>query len=71
MKANKTNSTESVYSQVTAKLEGQDVRELWHQLRSELLRKDGGPEACVAHLQSELTRIQGNVRRALDWVGKA
>jgi hypothetical protein len=60
-----------VYSQVTASLEDQGVRELWHRLRSELTRERGGPDACVEHLESELTRMKEDVRRALNWVAKA
>ena len=71
MDENQKDRTQIVYSQTTAVLEGQDVRELWHRLRSELTRKGGGPDACSAYLESELTRMEEQVRRALDWVGKA
>jgi hypothetical protein len=71
MEGNEINRTESVYSEVTAALESQEVRELWHRLRSELTRKGGGPDACVEYLESDLTRMKEDVRRALDWVGKA
>jgi hypothetical protein len=63
--------TQTVYSQVTTELEEQQVRELWHRLKSELTRKEGGPDACSAYLESELTRMKEQVQRALDWVGKA
>lgn len=63
--------TQTVYSQVSTELEGQEVRELWHRLRSELTRQAGGPDACFAYLESELTRMKEQVQRALDWVGKA
>ncbi len=55
-----------VHSQVTAALKGQEVRELWHKLRNDLTRKGGGPDACVAYLESELTRMEEQVRRALE-----
>lgn len=71
MDENQKDRTQIVYSQVTTGLEGQDVRALWYRLKSELTRKGGGPDACFAYLESELTRMEEQVRRALDWVGKA
>jgi len=71
MDENQKDRTQIVYSQVTAALGGQEVRELWYRLRSELTREGGGPDACVLHLDDELTRMEEQVRRALDWVGKA
>jgi hypothetical protein len=71
MDENQKDRTQFVYSQVTAALDSQEVRELWHRLRSELTREGGGPDACVKYLESELTRMKEDVRRALDWVGKA
>lgn len=71
MEENRKDRTQIVYLEVTAGIESQEVRELWYRLRSELTRKAGGPDACVAYLESELTRMEEQVRRALDWVGKA
>jgi hypothetical protein len=68
---NQKDRTQVVHSQVTAALESPEVRELWYRLRSELTRKGGGQDACVEYLESELTRLKEDVRRALDWVGKA
>lgn len=71
MAENQNDRTQTVYSQVSTELEGQEVRELWHRLRSELTRQAGGPDACFVYLESELTRMKEQVQRALDWVGKA
>jgi len=70
MTENRNDRTQLVYSEVTAELEEQEVRELWHRLKSELTRQGGGPDACFAYLESELTRMREQVQRALDWVGK-
>ena len=69
MADNQNDRTLSVYSQVTTELQEQQIRELWHRLMSELTRQDGGPDACFAYLESELTRMKEQVQRALDWVG--
>jgi len=63
--------TQIVYSRVTTDLKDQEVRELWHRLKSELTREGGGPDACFTYLESELKRMDEQVQRALDWVGKA
>jgi len=70
MEENQKNRTQDVYSEVTKSIEDQDVRELWHRLRSELTRDGGGPDACLAYLESELTRMEERTRRALDWLGE-
>jgi len=62
--------TQIVYTQVSTDLEEQEARELWHQLKSELTRQEGGPDACSAYLEGELTRMKEQVQRTLDWVGK-
>jgi hypothetical protein len=71
MDKNRKDRTHSVYEEVTIRLKDQHVRELWYRLRSELIRKGGGPEACVEYLKSELTRMKEDVQRAIDWVDKA
>ena len=58
MEENQKNRTQDVYSEVTKSIEDQDVRELWYRLRSELTRDGGGPDACLAYLESELTRME-------------
>jgi hypothetical protein len=63
--------TRFVYSQVTTQLAGQDVRELWYKLESELTRQGGGPDACFVHLETELKAMSEQVRRALDLVDKS
>jgi len=70
MEEKQKNRTQDVYSEVTKSIEDQDVRELWYCLRSELTRDDGGPDACLAYLESELTRMEGQTQRALDWLGE-
>ena len=62
---------QSVYSQVTEEIKDQDVRELWHRLSSELTRKGGGPDACYAYLESELTRMEEQIQRTLTWINEA
>lgn len=70
MEENQKNRTQDVYSEVTKSIEDQDVRGLWHRLRSELTRDGGGPDACLAYLESELTRMEERTRRALDRLGE-
>ncbi|MCL0034366.1 hypothetical protein M1N21_00350 [Dehalococcoidia bacterium] len=71
MEENQIDRVQSVSSQVTAGIEDQDVRELWHRLSSELTRKGGGPDACYAYLESELTRMEGQIQRALTSTSEA
>lgn len=59
---------EEVYLQVSAEIDDQDARELWIKLRSELTRQGGGPDACLAYLEDELTRMEEQVKRALEWI---
>jgi len=68
MEENQIDRSQNVYSQVTAGIRDQDVRELWRPLSSELGRQDGGPDACVEYLKSELTRMEGQIQRALAWL---
>lgn len=70
MEENQKKRTKDVYSEVTACLDDQSVRELWYRLRSELTRDDGGPDACLAYLESELTRMEEQTQRALNWLDK-
>ena len=70
MEEKQKNMTQDVYSEVTKSIEDQDVRELWYRLRSELTRDGGGPDACRAYLDSELTRMEEQTRRALQWLGE-
>ncbi len=70
MTENQKNRAEEIYSRVTALMQGQDVRELWFKIKSELTRQGGGPDACLAYLESELTRMEERVRRGLDWLSK-
>jgi hypothetical protein len=60
---------ENVYDRVTAQFQDQDVRELWQRIRSELIRPDGGPDACITYLESELARIHDVIRRGLNRLG--
>lgn len=66
MPANEKERIQGVYSQVVTTLDGQEARELWHRLRSELTREGGGPDLCLEYLESELTRMEEQIRRALD-----
>lgn len=68
MLANEKERTHGVYSQVSATLDDQEVQELWQRLRSELTRKGGGPDICLEYLESELTRMEEQIRRAVDWL---
>lgn len=71
MLANEQEQTKTVYSRVTSTLEGQEVLELWNRLRSELTRKDGGPDASLEYLESELTRMEEQIERALHWLDES
>ena len=62
------NMTQQVYDEVSSTIADQNVRELWHRLRSELTRSGGGPDACLTYLESELMRFKEQTRRALDWL---
>lgn len=68
MDENQKDKTQAVYSQVTAALEDQGARELWHRLRSELTRE--GARAAVKYLESELIRMKEEVQRELDLMNK-
>ena len=64
------NQSQAIYCEVTGRIENQDTRDLWHQLKSELTRQGGGPDACIAYLDGELTRIKEQVERSLDWLSE-
>ncbi len=70
MVQNHESSADEVYGRVATSIEDQDVRELWQKIRSELMREGGGPDACLAYLESELTRMEEVVRRGLDRLEK-
>lgn len=70
MTENQKDRAEEVYSRVNALMQGQDLRELWFKIRSELSRRGGGPDACLAYLESELARMEEQVRRGLDALRK-
>ena len=69
MEVNQQNRIQAVYDDVSKNIDDQNVRELWYRLKSELTRDGGGPGACAAYLEGELTRMSEQTQRALDWLG--
>ena len=64
------NQSQAIYSDVAGRIENQDVRDLWYRLQSELTRHGGGPDACLAYLDGELTRMKEQVERSLAWLSE-
>ena len=54
-----------VFNVVNTSLPDADARELWVALKSELVRKDGGPSAMKEFLDSEALRIKQIVEQAI------
>ena len=66
MSDSSSNRVEMIYSKISENLKDQNTRELWFKLKNELLRVGGGPDACTAHLDSELTQMEEQIRRGLS-----
>ncbi len=56
----------SACEDVSARLREINERDLWLPMQNELLRPDGGPDACVEYLEAERARFVERVREALD-----
>ena len=63
------NKSLDVYSRVDAAIDNPNTRELWTRLRSELTRLNGGPDACLEYLNSEVNRMEQMIQNGLNRLG--
>ena len=61
----------AAYGEVASATQEVSDRDLWRPMMQELLRADGGPDACLAYLDAERSSIADRIRRALDRLDSA